>query len=100
MLAEAAEAEDEHSQCPLVLRQLQDHDDLSPTSRRKPHLFQKNSEKVMHDFYTAFFNSHVHLPPCHLPQDGCVIPVLRSEIGHAGEDSPHAAFRSASFHLS
>ncbi|VDO97771.1 unnamed protein product [Heligmosomoides polygyrus] len=41
-------------------------------------------EKVIHDFYSDLFDSNVHLPPCHLPQDGYVVPsVLPSEIRHA-----------------
>ncbi|VDP09963.1 unnamed protein product [Heligmosomoides polygyrus] len=41
-------------------------------------------EKVIHDFYSDLFDIHVHLPPCHLPQDGYVVPsVLPSEIRHA-----------------
>ncbi|VDP04740.1 unnamed protein product [Heligmosomoides polygyrus] len=30
---------------------------------------RRTMEKVIHDFYS---DSLVHLPPCHLPQDGCV----------------------------
>ncbi|VDO65133.1 unnamed protein product [Heligmosomoides polygyrus] len=42
---------------------------------------RRTMEKVIHDFYSDLFVSHVHLPPCHLPQDGCVVPsVLPSEI--------------------
>ncbi|EYB84934.1 hypothetical protein Y032_0307g2031 [Ancylostoma ceylanicum] len=41
-------------------------------------------EKVIYDFYSELFDSHVHLPPCHLREDGYVIPsVLPSEIRHA-----------------
>ncbi|KAK6762398.1 hypothetical protein RB195_023205 [Necator americanus] len=41
-------------------------------------------EKIIYDFYSDLFNSHVHLPPHHLREDGHVIPqVLPSEIRHA-----------------
>ncbi|EPB77123.1 hypothetical protein ANCCEY_03824 [Ancylostoma ceylanicum] len=41
-------------------------------------------EKVIYDFYSDLFDSHVHLPPCHLREDGYVIPsVLPSEVRHA-----------------
>ncbi|KAK6765184.1 hypothetical protein RB195_025215 [Necator americanus] len=41
-------------------------------------------EKIIYDFYSDLFNSHVHLPPHHLREDGQVIPeVLPSEIRHA-----------------
>ncbi|VDP02573.1 unnamed protein product [Heligmosomoides polygyrus] len=41
-------------------------------------------EKVIHDFYSHLFDSHVHLPPRHYPQDDYVVPsVLPSEIRHA-----------------
>ncbi|EPB76803.1 hypothetical protein ANCCEY_04085 [Ancylostoma ceylanicum] len=41
-------------------------------------------EKVIHDFYSDLFDSHVHLPPYHLREDGYVIPsVLPSEVRHA-----------------
>ncbi|VDO94194.1 unnamed protein product [Heligmosomoides polygyrus] len=40
--------------------------------------------KVIHDFYPDTFDSHVHLSPRHLLQDGSVVPsVLPSEIRHA-----------------
>ncbi|EYB95459.1 hypothetical protein Y032_0159g3272 [Ancylostoma ceylanicum] len=39
-------------------------------------------EKVIYDFYSDLFDSHVHLPLCHLRED--VIPsVLPSEVRHA-----------------
>ncbi|KAK6742100.1 hypothetical protein RB195_009768 [Necator americanus] len=39
-------------------------------------------EKVIHDFYSDLFDSHVHLPPHHL-REGHVIPkVLTSEVRH------------------
>ncbi|KAK6755783.1 hypothetical protein RB195_014278 [Necator americanus] len=41
-------------------------------------------EKVIHYFYSDFFDSNVHLPPRHLREDGHVIPkVLPSEFRHA-----------------
>ncbi|EPB68102.1 hypothetical protein ANCCEY_12811 [Ancylostoma ceylanicum] len=41
-------------------------------------------EEVIYDFYSELFDSHVHLPPCHLREDGFVIPsVLPSEVRHA-----------------
>ena len=41
-------------------------------------------EKIIYDFYSDLFDSHVHLPPHHLREDGHVIPeVLLSEIRHA-----------------
>ncbi|EYC00885.1 hypothetical protein Y032_0112g318 [Ancylostoma ceylanicum] len=40
-------------------------------------------EKVFYDFYSELFDSHVHLPPCHLREDGFVIPsVLPSQVRH------------------
>ncbi|WKY03173.1 hypothetical protein Q1695_016459 [Nippostrongylus brasiliensis] len=40
-------------------------------------------EKVIHDFYSDLFDSHVHLPEYPIPNDGHVIPaVLPSEIRH------------------
>ncbi|KAL6739282.1 hypothetical protein Aduo_012753 [Ancylostoma duodenale] len=41
-------------------------------------------EKVIHDFYSDLFDSHVHLPQYHLREDGHVVPsVLPSEVRHA-----------------
>ncbi|EYC12427.1 hypothetical protein Y032_0047g1473 [Ancylostoma ceylanicum] len=41
-------------------------------------------EKVIYEFYSDLFDSHVHLPPCHLREDEYVIPsVLPSEVRHA-----------------
>ncbi|KAK6731107.1 hypothetical protein RB195_007524 [Necator americanus] len=41
-------------------------------------------EKIIYDFYSDLFDSHVHLLPHHLREDGQVIPeVLPSEIQHA-----------------
>ncbi|XP_055965460.1 craniofacial development protein 2-like, partial [Sorex fumeus] len=37
-------------------------------------------EKIIHDFYSNLFDSHVHLPTYQIPQDGYVVPnVLPSE---------------------
>ncbi|KAK6739366.1 hypothetical protein RB195_021036 [Necator americanus] len=45
---------------------------------------KREMEKIMYDFYYDLFDSHVHLPPHHLREDGQVIPeVLPSEIRHA-----------------
>ncbi|KAK6736234.1 hypothetical protein RB195_019110 [Necator americanus] len=45
---------------------------------------RKGMEKIIYDFYSDLFDSHVHrLPPHHLREDGQVIPeVLPSEIRH------------------
>ncbi|EYC22350.1 hypothetical protein Y032_0017g3298 [Ancylostoma ceylanicum] len=41
-------------------------------------------EKVIYDFYSELFDNNVHLPPCHLREDGYVIPsVLPSKVRHA-----------------
>ncbi|EYC22205.1 hypothetical protein Y032_0017g3210 [Ancylostoma ceylanicum] len=41
-------------------------------------------EKVIYDFYSGLFDSHVHLPLCHFREDGYVMPsVLLSEVRHA-----------------
>uniref|UniRef100_A0A7I4Z3U2 Reverse transcriptase domain-containing protein n=1 Tax=Haemonchus contortus TaxID=6289 RepID=A0A7I4Z3U2_HAECO len=41
-------------------------------------------EKVIYDFYSDLFDSHVYMTTCHLRQDGYVVPsVLPSEIRHA-----------------
>ncbi|WKY09602.1 hypothetical protein Q1695_002173 [Nippostrongylus brasiliensis] len=41
-------------------------------------------EKVIHDFYSDLFDSHVYLPEYPIPNDGHVIPAaLPSEIRHA-----------------
>ncbi|KAK6750475.1 hypothetical protein RB195_002445 [Necator americanus] len=40
-------------------------------------------EKVIHDFYSDPFDTHVHLPSHHLKEDGHAIPnVLLSEVRH------------------
>ncbi|KAK6725448.1 hypothetical protein RB195_004028 [Necator americanus] len=45
---------------------------------------RRGMEKIIYDFYLDLFESHVHLPPQHLREDGYVIPeVLPSEIRHA-----------------
>ncbi|EPB71357.1 hypothetical protein ANCCEY_09575 [Ancylostoma ceylanicum] len=41
-------------------------------------------EKVIYDFYSDLLDSHLHLPPCYLKEDGYVIPsVLPSKLRHA-----------------
>ncbi|KAK6764324.1 hypothetical protein RB195_024591 [Necator americanus] len=45
---------------------------------------RREMEKIIYDFYSNLFDSHVHLPPHHLWEDGHVIPkVLLSEIRRA-----------------
>ncbi|KAK6749514.1 hypothetical protein RB195_001867 [Necator americanus] len=45
---------------------------------------RRGMEKIIFDFYSDLFDSHVHLLPHHLREDGQVIPeVLPSEIRHA-----------------
>ncbi|KAK6730178.1 hypothetical protein RB195_006938 [Necator americanus] len=45
---------------------------------------RRGMEKIIYDFYSDLFDSHVHLPPQHLREDGQVIPeVLPSEIRYA-----------------
>ncbi|KAK6761257.1 hypothetical protein RB195_022355 [Necator americanus] len=45
---------------------------------------RRGMEKIIHDFYSDLFDSHVHLPPRHLRENGHVIPeVLPSEVRHA-----------------
>ncbi|KAK6758449.1 hypothetical protein RB195_015957 [Necator americanus] len=45
---------------------------------------RRGMEKIIYDFYSDLFDSHVHLSPHHLREDGQVIPdVLPSEIRHA-----------------
>ncbi|KAK6734421.1 hypothetical protein RB195_017920 [Necator americanus] len=45
---------------------------------------RRGMEKIIYDFYSDLFDSHVHLPPHHLREDGQVIPeVLPFEIRHA-----------------
>ncbi|EYC13700.1 hypothetical protein Y032_0043g872 [Ancylostoma ceylanicum] len=63
-------------------------------------------EKVIYDFNMDLFDSHVHLPPCHLREYGYVIPsVLPSAVRHAvkavknrtspGPDTLHASTNSS-----
>ncbi|KJH39882.1 hypothetical protein DICVIV_14219, partial [Dictyocaulus viviparus] len=41
-------------------------------------------EKIIHDYYSNLFGSHVRLPPCNERKDDYVVPnVLPSEIRHA-----------------
>ncbi|KAK6761846.1 hypothetical protein RB195_022798 [Necator americanus] len=41
-------------------------------------------EKIIYNFYSDLFDSHIHLPPHHLREDGHVISeVLASEVRHA-----------------
>lgn len=41
-------------------------------------------EKVIYDYCSDFFDSHVHLPPCHQREDGYVAPaILTSEVRRA-----------------
>ncbi|KAK6736849.1 hypothetical protein RB195_019504 [Necator americanus] len=45
---------------------------------------RRGMEKIIYDFYSDLFDSHVHLSSHHLREDGQVIPeVLPSEIRHA-----------------
>ncbi|KAK6744295.1 hypothetical protein RB195_011164 [Necator americanus] len=45
---------------------------------------RRGMEKIIYDFYSDLFDSHVCLPPHHLREDGQVIPkVLSSEVRHA-----------------
>ncbi|KAK6742852.1 hypothetical protein RB195_010238 [Necator americanus] len=45
---------------------------------------RRGMEKIIYDFYSDLFDSHVHLPSHHLRGNGHVIPeVLLSEIRHA-----------------
>ncbi|PIO73472.1 patched family protein [Teladorsagia circumcincta] len=48
---------------------------------------RRGMEKVIHDFYSDLFDSHVHLPTYQLQQDGYVVPsVLSFEVRHAIND--------------
>ncbi|KAK6763687.1 hypothetical protein RB195_024132 [Necator americanus] len=52
--------------------------DITTTASRR------GMEKVIHNFYSDLFDSHIHLPPHHLREYGYVIPrVLPSEVQHA-----------------
>ncbi|KAK6734183.1 hypothetical protein RB195_017764 [Necator americanus] len=45
---------------------------------------RRGMEKIIYDFYSDLFDSHVHLPLHHLREDGQVIPeILPFEIRHA-----------------
>ncbi|KAK6749248.1 hypothetical protein RB195_001697 [Necator americanus] len=45
---------------------------------------RRGMEKIIYNFYSDLFDSHVHLPPHHLREDGQVIPeVLPSEVRNA-----------------
>ncbi|KAK6764650.1 hypothetical protein RB195_024828 [Necator americanus] len=45
---------------------------------------RREIEKIIYDFYSDLFDSHVHFPPHHLREDGHAIrEVLPSEIRHA-----------------
>uniref|UniRef100_A0A0K0D7N4 Transposase n=1 Tax=Angiostrongylus cantonensis TaxID=6313 RepID=A0A0K0D7N4_ANGCA len=46
--------------------------------------FRKAMEKIIHDYYSDLFDSHVHLPSYEIKEDGYVVPpVLPFEIRHA-----------------
>ncbi|EYB94061.1 hypothetical protein Y032_0176g561 [Ancylostoma ceylanicum] len=84
VLAEAAEAgrsirntRRDFANCKAKTTALRRPDGTITSSRRV-------MEKVIYDFYSDLFDSHVHLPPCHLREDEYVIPsVLPSEVRHA-----------------
>ncbi|EYB83632.1 hypothetical protein Y032_0332g2772 [Ancylostoma ceylanicum] len=84
MLAEAAEAgrsirntRRDFANCNTKMTALRPSDGTITSSRRV-------MEKVIYDFYSDLFDSHVHLPPYHLREDGYVIPsVLSSKVRHA-----------------
>ncbi|KAE9421707.1 hypothetical protein Angca_003109, partial [Angiostrongylus cantonensis] len=45
---------------------------------------RKAMEKIIHEYYSDLFDSHVHLPSYEIKEDGYVVPqVLPSEIRHA-----------------
>ncbi|KAK6734221.1 hypothetical protein RB195_017791 [Necator americanus] len=45
---------------------------------------RRGMEKIIYDFYSDLFDSHVHLPPHHLRENGQVIPeVFPSQLRHA-----------------
>ncbi|EYC14208.1 hypothetical protein Y032_0041g400 [Ancylostoma ceylanicum] len=70
-------------QHPPRLRQLYDRD-YSPSAPSGNDLFiQKGKKKVIYDFYSNPFDSHVHFPSCHLREYGYVIlSVLISRSRH------------------
>ncbi|VDP37794.1 unnamed protein product [Heligmosomoides polygyrus] len=41
---------------------------------------RRTMEKVIHDFYSDLFDSHVHLLPRHLPQDEYVVPSVLPSV--------------------
>uniref|UniRef100_A0A183F7V5 HTH_48 domain-containing protein n=1 Tax=Heligmosomoides polygyrus TaxID=6339 RepID=A0A183F7V5_HELPZ len=47
-------------------------------------------ETVIHDGYSDLFDVHVHLPPCHLPQDGSVV----RSFSLPGSDTPSRRWRN------
>ncbi|EYC36557.1 hypothetical protein Y032_0883g2843 [Ancylostoma ceylanicum] len=62
------------------------------TALRRPEGTTSSSRRVMkkviYDFYSKLFDSHVHLPPCHLREDGYVIPSVLPPTCHlVGEES-------------
>ncbi|KAK6749609.1 hypothetical protein RB195_001926 [Necator americanus] len=74
---------EKHPLCPSRLRQSQDENHCSPEPKGNSHCIEKGVEKIIYDFYSDLFDSHVHLLPHHLREDGQVIPeVLPSEIRH------------------
>ena len=84
VLVEAAEAgksvrnaRRDFANCKTKMTALRRPDGTITASRRA-------MEKVIHDFYSDLFDSHVHLQPYRLEQDGYVVPaVLSSEVRHA-----------------
>ncbi|KAK6761369.1 hypothetical protein RB195_022434 [Necator americanus] len=62
----------------------QDEDDCSPEPEGNNHCIEKGDGENHLRLYSDLFDSHVHLPPHHLREDGHVIPeVLPFEIRHA-----------------
>ncbi|KAK6741259.1 hypothetical protein RB195_009238 [Necator americanus] len=41
---------------------------------------RRGVEKIIYDFYSDLFDSHVHLPPHHLREDGHIIPELFTRV--------------------
>ncbi|KAK6763686.1 hypothetical protein RB195_024131 [Necator americanus] len=74
----------EHSQCQSMLRQSKEKTTALRNPSRTTIEWRRGMEKIIYDFYSDLFDSHVHLPPHHLREDGHVIPeVLPSEVRHA-----------------
>ncbi|KAK6757553.1 hypothetical protein RB195_015393 [Necator americanus] len=49
---------------------------------------RRGMEKIIYDFYSDLFDSHVHLPPHHLKENGHVIPEVRNTACyHVGKKS-------------